>query len=90
MNFLEVLRRRRSVRAFTGQDVDNAATRVILEAARQAPSAGDLQAFGMVVVQDRAVLRSLADAAAGQSFVGSGQLAIVFLADPAPVRATLP
>jgi nitroreductase len=83
VNFLEVLRRRRSVRAFTGQDVDNAATRVILEAARQAPSAGDLQAFGMVVVQDRAVLRSLADAAAGQSFVGSGQLAIVFLADPA-------
>jgi nitroreductase len=78
----EVFRRRRSVRAFTDDEVDDTAVRRILDAARLAPSAGDLQAYRMAVVRSRAGLRALADAAGGQSFIAAARLAIVFLADP--------
>lgn len=82
MEFEELLRRRRSIRDFETRPVEPEKIRALLEAADLAPSAGNLQAYRMVVVTDRAVRRSLAEAAYGQEFVARAPVSIVFLADP--------
>jgi nitroreductase len=82
MEFNELLKKRRSIRAFEPRPVEAAKLQSVLEAADAAPSAGNLQAYRMVCVTDRSVLRALAAAAHGQGFVAEAPAAIVFLADP--------
>ena len=62
MSFLDLVRRRQSVRAFLGGPVERAAIERCLEAARLAPSASNAQPWHFVVADDPAVVRELADA----------------------------
>lgn len=67
MEFTDVLARRRMVRNYTSDPVDEAAVERISAAALRAPSAGNSQAIGVVVVTDdetRARIAELADEAA--------------------------
>jgi len=82
MEFRELIRRRRSVRAFERRAVEPGKVREILEAADIAPSAGNLQAYRMVCVTEPSVRKALAEASLGQSFVAQAPVVIVFLADP--------
>jgi nitroreductase len=50
---------RRSVRSFSQHPVGAGAIRMLLDAAAQAPSAGDLRPWAFLVVQDRALLDRL-------------------------------
>lgn len=54
MEFAEVVRRRRMVRAYAPAPVDPAALERMLDAALRAPSAGNTQATSFVVVRDSA------------------------------------
>lgn len=83
MDFFEVLRRRRSVRAFTGDPVTPEELDAVLKAINAAPSAGNLQAYEVVVVRDRSGLERLARTAFDQTFVAQAQVCLVFLASPA-------
>jgi nitroreductase len=56
--------------------------RRILDAARRAPSAGNLQAYEIVEVEGRAALSALARAALDQAFVAEAPAALVFCALP--------
>jgi nitroreductase len=78
MEFYDLVKERRSVRVFTAQPIGEERVQRILEAANAAPSAGDLQAYEIVVVRDRAALARLAKAAYGQGFIAQAQLALVF------------
>jgi nitroreductase len=82
MDFDDVVKKRRSVRAFSGTPVESEKIRRILEAANGAPSAGNLQAFEIHDVRDRGCLEKLARAAFGQVFVAQVSLALVFSAHP--------
>ncbi len=82
MDFFEVIRKRRSVRAFTGDTVKPADLKAVLGAVSAAPSAGNLQAYEVVVVRDEASRRKLAKAALEQSFIAQAPVCIVFLASP--------
>lgn len=62
MEFAEVVRRRRMVRAYDGRPVEAAALSRILDSAGRAPSAGNSQAVSFVVVRDRADRAAVADA----------------------------
>ena len=87
MDFREVVERRYSVRSFQSTAVEDAALQSILDAANNAPSAGNLQAYEMVVVRDAERKRQLAAASLEQWFIAQAPVAIVFLANPDRNRA---
>jgi nitroreductase len=83
MDALELLRRRRSVRVYEARPVEREKLAAILEAARAAPSAGNLQAFEMVVVESPDRKQALSRAALDQQHVASAPLLLAFFASPA-------
>jgi len=83
MEFAEVLTKRRSVRSYKSQPVEENKLRRIFEAANMAPSAGNLQAYEVRVVRDRAKRSALAEAANGQRFIADSPVSLVFCADHA-------
>ncbi len=76
MNVLETIRDRRSVRRYTGDPVPEAALARVLEAARLAPSAKNLQPWKLVVVRDRATKVGLAKASFDQSFMSEADIIV--------------
>jgi nitroreductase len=72
VEFAEILRRRRMVRNYTDQPVDPAALDRILDAARRAPSAGNSQGQGFVVVTDPERRAAVARTAGEDEYVAAG------------------
>jgi nitroreductase len=70
MDFLELVRRRQSVRGYLPRPVERAKIERCLEAARLAPSASNAQPWHFVVADDPAMVRKLG-AAAYNSFTRS-------------------
>ena len=81
MQFSEVIDRRRSIRAFRATAIEEEKINAILAAAQSAPSAGDLQAYRIVVVTDAETKALLAKAALGQQFIAEAPTMLVFFAD---------
>ena len=69
MAVMEAIRKRYSCRAYQDRPVEQEKLESILEAARLAPSAKNLQDWRFVVVTDKEKKRRLADAASGQMFI---------------------
>ncbi|RLF04792.1 MAG: nitroreductase, partial [Thermoprotei archaeon] len=82
MEVLEVIRKRRSIRAYKPEPIKEEDLRKILEAARLAPSARNLQPWYFIVVRDPELKRRLAEAAAGQMFIADASVIIVAISDP--------
>lgn len=85
MEFDDVVKTRHSVRAFQDRPVAESAIASILDTVNAAPSAGDLQAYEVVLVRDDHRKRALAHAAQ-QEFVGDASVVLVFFANPARSR----
>ena len=83
VEFFDVLDERKSVRAFALASITSSKIDMVLDAALLAPSAGDLQAYRIVVVEGIEGKAALAEAAHGQSFIRQASIVVVFLADPA-------
>lgn len=81
MNFFELAKNRHSIRAFQEKKVDPEKIKKILEAARSAPSAGNLQAYKICVVKGQKVRQEIAEAA-DQEFLAEAPVILVFLAEP--------
>lgn len=75
------LHARRSVRAFTSEPVSDADERAILEAACQAPTAGNQQLYSIIVVRDQGEKDELARTCDNQPFIARAPLVLVFCAD---------
>jgi nitroreductase len=82
MDFFEAVKTRRSIRAFQSRPVEEEKMDRIIEAVNLAPSAGDLQAYEIIVVKDSRRKRELAEAAGEQWFVSEAPVCLVFLAYP--------
>jgi nitroreductase len=82
MRIPDIIRERRSVRAFTAQGVSDEEAETLVEAACLAPSAGNLQPWEFVVVKDPGVKRRLVEAAHGQSFISKAPVVFVVCAVP--------
>lgn len=78
--FFEVLRIRRSIRAFEPRPVEEEKLQRILAAANSAPSAGNLQAYEIVVVREEGLRKALAEAAFNQAFIAEAPVALIFCA----------
>lgn len=82
-SFLDLLRRRRSVRRYRGRPVGREALRLLEEAVLRAPSSRGLNPWEFVFVTDRAMLRKLARAKPhGSSFLAGAALGIVVCGNP--------
>lgn len=82
MEFFEVLRNRKSIRKFKPDEIPEDKLELIYEAINSAPSAGNLQAYEVFVVKDKAKLRQLAKSAFNQDFIAEAPVAFVFCANP--------
>jgi nitroreductase len=82
MEFSKLVEQRRSIRRFRPDPVAEEAIDRILRAVSRAPSAGNLQAYRVVVVRSATKRRTLAFAAAHQEFVAEAPIDLVFFADP--------
>jgi len=82
---MQVIEKHASVRKFRGDPVPDGDLRVILEAARRAPSGWNLQPYTIVVVRDGERRREIADAVGGQEHVAEAPVFLVFMVDLAKV-----
>ena len=80
MSFLELAKRRFSVRKFETKKVEREKLSQILEAGRQAPSAANRQPIRFVIVKDHEILKNLCDNLITR-FVKYAPLAVVGCAD---------
>jgi len=81
LDLFEALDLRRSVRSFTKRDVSDEDVMRILDAARRAPSAGNIQPWEFVIVRKHENKSRLAAAAGYQEFIAEAPVVIVVLAD---------
>lgn len=81
--FIDLLRKRRSIRQFQAKPIEAEKVRLILEAMLRAPSSRSLNPWEFVVVDDRKKMEELARAKPhGASFLKNAALAIVVCGDP--------
>lgn len=82
MNILELLKRRRSCRRFTGEPVEQEAVANILKAALMAPSGHRINPWEFILVEDRDMLKALSvSKAAGAQLLEGAAMAVVVVAD---------
>ena len=82
MDLFETIRQRYSARAYHDKPVSEEALRSILQAANDAPSAGNLQPVEVVVVRDSAKRRALAKTSYEQWFIAQAPVVLVFFTNP--------
>ena len=82
MELFDTLQRRYSARAYQSKPVAASDLQRILQAANDAPSAGNKQAYEIVVVSDARRKRDLAQAAGDQQFIAEAPVVLVFLTNP--------
>ena len=81
MDVLEAIKERRSVRAYTDEEVSEEDVERLIEAARWAPSAGNIQPWAFVVVKEVETKRKLSYATLNQTFIQKAPVVIVVCAD---------
>jgi nitroreductase len=81
MELFEAIRKRRSIRKFTSQEVPDDYIDRILESAILAPSAGNLQSWYFIVVRNKTLIEHLAIAAHNQPCVINAPVIIVVCCD---------
>ncbi len=81
MDYMEVIRKRRSIRKFKDTPVPQNVIDDILESARLAPSGGNSQNWMFGVVTDKEVIRQLSDIAGKQEWITTAPLVIAVCAD---------
>jgi len=82
MEFSELIKKRRSVRAYKDKTISDRDLNKLLEIINSAPSAGNLQAYNILVIKDKEKKSLLADAAYGQRFIEHASIVLVFVAMP--------
>ena len=81
MDLFEVIKLRRSTRAYTSEEVSDREIERLLEAARKAPSAGNIQPWHFLIVKNAETKRALAQAALDQHFIEEAPVVIIVCAD---------
>jgi nitroreductase len=79
--FLGFLRSRSSVRSYTGEKISQDDIRFLLEAAASCPTAGNREAWDVIVCRQEDLLESLADAAFDQQFIKEAGTVFVICAN---------
>ncbi len=78
---IEQLKERKSVRVFTDRPITSEETSAILEAAVNAPTAGNQQLYTIIKVTNAALKEKLVESCDHQPFIAKAPLVLVFCAD---------
>ena len=81
MEFFDVVEKRRSIRLFEERAVEPELIERLLNAVRLSPTAGNLQAYKIYVVDEPETIQALTEAAYGQECVAGAPVVLVFCAD---------
>ena len=81
MDVFDAIKKRRSVRAYTSEEVSDEDIEQLIEAARLAPSAGNIQPWDFIIVRNAETKRRLATAALHQTFIEEAPVVIVVCAN---------
>jgi nitroreductase len=81
MDVFEAIAKRRSIRKYQERDVDDKLIGVLLWAAAQAPSAGNLQDWRFIVIRDKKTKELLYNAALRQDHIKEAPVLIVVCSD---------
>jgi nitroreductase len=93
MDVKKAIGSRRSIRKYRKKEIPDAIMADLLEAARQAPSSSNEQAWKIIVVTDEVMRRRLVPVSGNQSFVGDCSAYLVGVSEPnagySPVDITI-
>ena len=78
---IQQLHERRSVRVFTDQEISAEAKLSILNAAMQAPTAGNQQLYTILDITDPALKKRLSETCDNQPFIADAKMVLIFCAD---------
>lgn len=78
---LQSLHSRKSVRAYADRPIEPEVRQAVLEAALQAPSAGNMTLYSIIEVTDPALKATLAKTCDDQPFIATAPMVLVFCAD---------
>lgn len=78
---IEHLKNRKSVRVFTEQEISPEDKSLILEAAVQAPTAGNQQMYTILDITDQRLKDTLADTCDHQPFIARAKMVLIFCMD---------
>lgn len=81
MNVIDAVKKRKSIRGYESKAVEDDKIKKILESARIAPSARNLQEWRFIIVRDQDTRKKLMVAAKNQVFVGKAPVVIVCCAE---------
>lgn len=81
MGILSVIRKRRHIHKFKPNPIPAGTIESLLEAARWAPSAGNLQPWEIVLIRSDSQKEKLVDASGGKQYIRSAPVILVFCAD---------
>ncbi|MCX7784865.1 MAG: nitroreductase family protein [candidate division WOR-3 bacterium] len=80
MDFYDVIKNRKSVRAYKPDPIPDEVLNRILEAGRLAPSAKNIQPWKFIVVKDHNIKQALVSACRNQEFIGQAPIVICAVA----------
>jgi nitroreductase len=78
---IDVILKRKSVRAYEARDISEEAKGVILGATLRAPTAGNMMLYSIIEVTDQATKDTLAETCDHQPFIAKAPWVLLFLAD---------
>jgi len=81
-SFFEFLNKRRSIRSFKEESIEESKLDKIIEACNLAPSSGGLQTYEIYRVKNREMREKIVSAAKDQALVAQAPLLLVFCANP--------
>ncbi len=78
---LRQLNERKSTRVFTDRKITDEQKEIILNAATQAPTAGNQQLYTIIDVTDQKIKEKLVETCDGQPFIAKAKMVLIFCAD---------
>lgn len=82
MDVFEAINKRRSIRRYLERPVEFEKITTILDAARKAPSAGNLQSWSFIIVTEKSLITEVASYAIDQYWIQTAPVVIVVCATP--------
>ncbi|MFW5904376.1 MAG: nitroreductase family protein [Candidatus Saliniplasma sp.] len=81
MDVMKAIKERQSVRNYTGENISKADLIKLLKAAREAPSAKNLQPWELIVITDNSLKKNIVEDFYNQSFVADAGAIIIGLTE---------
>lgn len=81
MKTIDLLKERASIRAFNDKPIEDHEMQAIIDAAVQAPTAGNMMMYSIIKIKDKETLRLLSESCDHQPFIAKADTALIFVVD---------